>query len=126
MDLRSGGVSCRDAGRLKGKSLMRSAIVFSLLLTTAAIARDDGRYANNPLKQWFDSLKSGRGFCCAEADGRETEYEIRESRYWVPVNGVWTEVPDDAVIAAPNRVGRPMVWLDPLQNIRCFLPGPGL
>lgn len=105
---------------------MRPALLILLLLSTAAVARDDGRYANSPLKQWFDSLKSGKGFCCSDADGRETEYDIRESRYWVPINGVWTEVPDDAVITEPNRAGRPMVWLDPFQNIRCFIPGPGL
>ncbi len=110
---------------------MRCALVVLLLLTTVAftrgsLARDDGRYANSPLKQWFESLKSGKGFCCAEADGRDTEYEIRDSRYWVPVNGVWTEVPEDAVITEPNKVGRPILWLDPLQNIRCFIPGPGL
>jgi len=113
-------------GAVERKSHMRSALFVLLLLTTATMARDDGRYANSPLKQWFDSLKSGKGFCCSEADGRETEYDIRESRYWVPVNGVWTEVPEDAVITEPNKVGRPMVWLDPLQNIRCFIPGPGL
>jgi hypothetical protein len=125
-NLQPGGMSCRDAGWLKGKSHMRSALFVLLLLTTATLARDDGRYANSPLKPWFDSLKSGKGFCCSEADGRETEYDIRESRYWVPVNGVWTEVPDDAVITEPNKAGRPMLWLDPLQNIRCFIPGPGL
>ena len=111
---------------LKGKPHMRFALFVSLLLSTAALARDDGRYANSPLKQWFDSLKSAKGFCCSEADGRETEYDIRQSKYWVPINGVWTEVPEDAVIKEPNKVGRPMLWLDPLQNIRCFLPGPGL
>jgi hypothetical protein len=106
---------------------MRSALfVLLLVLTTTALARDDGRYANNLLKPWFDSLKSAKGLCCGEADGRETEYDTRESHYWVPVNGVWTQVRDDAVLTEPNRVGRPMVWLDPLQNIRCFLPGPGL
>ena len=26
-----------------------------------ALGRDDGRYANSPLKPWFDSLKSGKG-----------------------------------------------------------------
>jgi hypothetical protein len=105
---------------------MRLTLLCSLLLTTAAFARDDGRYANNPLKPWFDSLRSSKGYCCSEADGRETEYDIREKHYWVPVNGVWTEVPDDAVITKPNKLGRPMVWLDPRQNIRCFIPGSGL
>ena len=34
-----------------------------------ALARDDGRYANSPLKSWFDRLASGNGLCCSFADG---------------------------------------------------------
>jgi hypothetical protein len=34
-----------------------------------ALARDDGRYANSPLKFWFDRLASGNGLCCSFADG---------------------------------------------------------
>ena len=52
-------------------------IVFGLILSTAVAylvggvtARDlDGRYANSPLKPWFDHLASGRGLCCSMADG---------------------------------------------------------
>lgn len=29
----------------------------------AVHARDDGTYAQSPLKPWFDSLKSGKGLC---------------------------------------------------------------
>src|SRR5262249_16709763 len=105
--------------------------IVSLLLTTAALmpgaaARDDGRYANSPLKEWFESLKSGKGFCCAEADGRDTEYDIRDSRYWVPVNGGGAEGPEDAGIKDANKAGRRILWVDRLQNIRCFIPGSGL
>lgn len=32
-------------------------------------ARDEGRFANSTLKQWFDQLASGRGLCCSLADG---------------------------------------------------------
>jgi hypothetical protein len=32
-------------------------------------ARDDGRFANSPLKEWFDRLASRNGLCCAFADG---------------------------------------------------------
>jgi hypothetical protein len=106
--------------------LMITAALTPGALAPDALARDDGRYANSPLREWFESLKSGKGFCCAEADGRETEYDIRDSHYWVPVNGVWTEVPEEAVIKEPNKAGRPILWLDPLQNIRCFIPGSGL
>jgi hypothetical protein len=104
---------------------MRAAVLF-LLLTSPSLAHDDGRYANSPLKQWFDSLKSEKGFCCSDAEGKETEYDIRLSRYWVPVNGIWTEVPEDAVITEPNKLGRAMLWVDPWQKIRCFIPGSGL
>jgi hypothetical protein len=43
----------------------------------------------------------------------------------VPVNGTWREVPDEALLTEPNKFGRSMLWLDSLQNIRCFIPGTG-
>jgi len=107
------------------RQVMRAGLMLLLLLTSHALARDDGRYANSPLKPWFDSLKSQKGFCCSEADGHETEYDIRGTKYWVPVNGTWREVPDEALLTEPNKFGRPMLWLDSLQNIRCFIPGTG-
>jgi len=89
----------------------------------------DGRYANSPLKQWFDSLKSGKGPCCSDADGTalsDVDWESSNGHYRVRIEGEWVEVPDDAVITEPNRVGRTMVW--PIRGyggltIRCFMPG---
>jgi len=104
---------------------MRYVLALLVILTAPALARDDGRYAQSPLKGWFDSLKSKKGFCCSEADGRETEYDIRSDKYWVPVKGVWTQVPDEALITEPNRLGRAVVWLDQLERIRCFIPASG-
>ena len=50
-------------------------------------ARDpDGRYANSPLKQWFDSLKSGKGPCCSDADGyalSDVDWESGNGHYRV-------------------------------------------
>ena len=48
--------------------------VFTFCLTAILVpvqlaARDDGRFANSPLKPWFDRLASGRGLCCSFADG---------------------------------------------------------
>jgi len=38
----------------------------AMYVTLPAPARDlDGRYANSPLKPWFDQLKSGKGLCCS-------------------------------------------------------------
>jgi hypothetical protein len=95
----------------------------------AVQARDDGRYSQSPLKPWFDSLKSGKGPCCSDADGfavSDPDWESRNGHYVVRIDNEWIDVPDDAVIKEPNRVGRTMVW--PIKgslgtSIRCFLPG---
>jgi len=94
-----------------------------------ALARDDGRFATSPLKPWFDSLRSGKGPCCSDADGTavaDPDWESKEGHYRVRLDGEWILVPDDAVITEPNRAGRTMVW--PVKgslgtSIRCFLPG---
>lgn len=104
-------------------------LAFALLIAPSlTLAKDDGRYAQSPLKSWFDSLRSGKGPCCSDADGEETEYQIRNGRYWIPVEGVMIEVPDAALLTQPNRFGRPMKWLfmeNGKKAIRCFIPGAG-
>jgi len=103
--------------------------VTALLAAGLVWARDDGRYANSPLKPWFDSLRSGRGLCCSDADGvviSDPDWDSRDGHFRVRLDGEWIDVPDDAVIKEPNRVGRAMVW--PIRgalgtSVRCFLPG---
>jgi hypothetical protein len=77
-------------------------------------ARDlDGRYANSPLKSWFDGLASGKGPCCSDADGTalsDVDWEASDGHYRVRIEGQWIDVPDEAVIKEPNRAGRTMVW----------------
>ena len=95
----------------------------------AVQARDDGRYRQCPLKPWFDSLRSGKGLCCSDADGfavSDPDWESKSGHYRVRIDNEWVDVPDDAVITEPNRVGRTMVW--PVKgalgiSIRCFMPG---
>ncbi len=106
-----------------------------LLALDAALARDvDGRYANSPLKSWFEKLASSKGPCCADADGQalsDIDWESRDGHYRVRLDNQWRDVPDAAVITEPNRAGRTMVW--PIYHravgaivdveIRCFMPG---
>ena len=105
------------------------AIVLLSFCTTGASARDDGRYAASPLKPWFDQLRSDKGPCCSDADGSviaDADWDTRDQHYRVRLQGEWIDVPDDAVIKEPNRVGRAMVWpmyLDGKPSVRCFLPG---
>ena len=108
-----------------------------ILAPHIAAARDvDGRYANSPLKGWFQNLRSGRGPCCSDADGTalsDLDWEAKDGHYRVRIRGLWWDVPDDAVIKEPNFAGRTIVW--PVYNwthgtpvrlnieIRCFIPG---
>ena len=107
-------------------------ILSFLLASRPAPARDDGRYANSPLKQWFDQLASGKGLCCSLADGRsidDPDIDTSGDHYKVRVDGVWYVVPDDALITEPNKYGKAVVWpakdLNGETYIRCFLPGAG-
>jgi hypothetical protein len=114
----------------------------SLMPSTAMGPDLDGRYANSPLKPWFDQLKSRNGPCCSNADGYVVEdagWEAKSGHYRVrvPENPdskvmVWIDVPDNSVITEPNKAGQTMVWpvyLDtgdksyPRIWIRCFMPG---
>lgn len=111
-----------------------TAVVLALLFTPAA-ARDDGRYAQSPLKGWFDGLRSGKGPCCSDADGyvvKDPDWDMDHGHYRVRIDDQWLDVPDDAVITEPNRAGVTMVWPiyifelgvpKELRGIRCFMPG---
>lgn len=106
-------------------------LIVTTLLCTSAMAHD---HARPDLNSWFDGLKSGMGPCCSNADGTalaDVDWEAKGGRYRVRIEGMWWEVPDDAVVKEPNRDGRTMVW--PVYNhglggdlgitIRCFMPG---
>jgi hypothetical protein len=70
--------------RRAGLGKIAVVITSGLLVVGAAAARDDGRYANSPLKGWFDSLKSGLGPCCSDADGfavSDPDWDSRNGRY---------------------------------------------
>ena len=131
-------------GRCKISLRLASAVLLVMLAAPASQARDpDGHYAaqNPELHKWFESLRSGKGPCCSDADGsaisdsdwesKDGHYRVRIPRLGYVIEGreqelVWVDVPEEAVISEPNRVGRTMVW--PIYGymgvtIRCFMPG---
>ena len=114
--------------------MAKYALVVALLvgLSDSAFARDDGRYANDPLKYWFDNLTSGNGKCCSFADGfsvSNVDWETEDGHYRVLLHGEWINVPNSSVVTEPNRYGPAVVWPYMDSNgtiyIRCFLPGAG-
>lgn len=127
---------------------------FLLLFRFPVLARDlDGKYADSPLKAWFDHLASARGPCCSFADGvsikdvdwdtqcdtagygaktQFDEYKLTAGKrcyYRVHLAGRWIIVPPEALVTEPNKFGPAVVW--PYQDgvgetqIRCFMPGAG-
>jgi len=99
-----------------------------------APARDDGPYAQAAPgeRDWIRGLTNKHGFnCCDTADGTRLEdpdWELFGERgYRVRLEGVWVEVPPEAVIREPNRLGYAIVWRfrgeDGALHIRCFLAG---
>ena len=100
-----------------------------MVMSTSAPGHDDGRYADSPLKSWFESLQSEFGQCCTNADGyivSEPDWESDSGHYRVRIDGEWVVVPDGAVITQPNRAGRTIVWkhyIDGHPRVRCFIPG---
>jgi hypothetical protein len=55
-----------------------------------------------------------------------TECDVRAGAYWVPIDGLWWQVPEKAVIrSAGNPLGEAVVWYVSLRGnieIRCFVP----
>jgi hypothetical protein len=107
-------------------------VCITVFVPAHSYARDDDRFANSPLKEWFDRLVSKNGLCCAFADGtsvQDVDWDTQEGHYRVRIHGEWFVVPDDAVVTEPNRFGPAIVWPynDRYGNtqIRCFIPGAG-
>jgi hypothetical protein len=118
--------------RWKASFRITGALLVLALAAPLSQARDvDGRYAqqNPELHKWFEGLKSGKGPCCSDADGTavsDVDWESYNGHYRVRLDNEWVDVPDEAVITEPNRIGRTMVW--PIRgylgiSIRCFMPG---
>jgi hypothetical protein len=120
------------------RHLFAAASVAGLVWFNHAGAMDRAELKDVPpaIRQWFESMMSPSGKpCCSYADGHRTEYAIRGSAYWVPISGLWTEVPSDAVIFDKgNPFADAVVWYAPViekgkwtgrQKIICFVPGNG-
>jgi hypothetical protein len=102
------------ADRWKGPLIIGSVLLMLPLAAVPGAARDpDGRYANSPLKQWFDSLKSGRGPCCSDADGSavsDVDWESKGGHYRVRIDATLEDLAGNSiarVFDADRRRGAP-------------------
>lgn len=111
-----------------------AACVLAVAGSVPSLAHDDGRYAtmDSAMHAWFDRLASGKGLCCSFADGfsiADVDWDTKDGRFRVRIDGQWIDVPDAAVVTEPNKFGPAVVWpyhdAGGTTQIRCFLPGAG-
>jgi hypothetical protein len=122
----------QPAARAPTKSTLLPSVLAALVVCTPAAAHDNGQFTNvaPAVRTWFHNVRSPRGIpCCDIADGHRTDFDMRENRYWVPINGTWLPVPPEAVLTdVGNPVGDAVVWYSTYGEqviIRCFVPGDG-
>jgi len=115
---------------LHASSSLKVALLFAVACLDVSLAHDRRHASPTPeMKAWFDSLRSGKGPCCSDADGTalsDLDWKSKDGKYSVFIGNRWIEVPDDAVLAQPNKADRTMVWpiyLNGETTIRCFIPG---
>jgi hypothetical protein len=127
--------------RMTNMLVMRLVSISVLLLAFSDLAEaaDHGQFGptSPDMKAWANSLENKlKEGCCSTADGwkpEEVEYDMKDNKYRVKIEGEWYDVPPAAVIAVPNRFGFPVVWyyktwdngITPSISIRCFIPGAG-
>lgn len=102
-------------------------------LTAMAIGGAFAHDHNRPsLDGWYQGLRSPAGSSCCDGPAvdavhlADVDWESKDGRYRVRLDGQWVDVPPDAVLDGPNRDGRTLVWpswTDGKRTVRCFMPG---
>lgn len=118
--------------RMRMNGWLALAVVSLILLVMALMIHPAFPHDhNNPERN--DYLKSlyakGGAWCCngddvTYLDG--SDWETKGNRYRVRIDGEWLDVPDSAVIEAPNKLGTALVWIGKGYSgisVRCFAPG---
>lgn len=110
---------------------MRNALLAAALLAATCIAASAHDHNRPGLDSWYSALRSGKGPCCGgpKIDATvlvDADWQSKDGRYRVRLEGQWHDVPEDAVLSGPNLDGRTLVW--PIKGysgltIRCFMPG---
>jgi hypothetical protein len=114
------------------------ATVACALLATQAEARDpDGRYAQSPHRDWYQTRRLtpeaykrfGFPSCCSHSDVVRTKFrptpEGGDGWEYVDASGKWARVPDDIIHWGEGTpTGEPVLFAVAGRPV-CFFPGDG-
>ncbi len=104
-----------------------------LFLVTAYCGRARAHDHSRPgLNDWYKSLRNKASSPCCDGPSvdavhlADVDWESKDGRYRVRIDGEWVDVPDEALLDGPNRDGRTLVWptwSNGKRAVRCFMPG---
>ncbi len=107
----------------------------------AAIARDDGQWADMPqnIREWFQSLKQPdhpRVSCCGEADAFEADsFEAEDDHYVAIITNGKGMIANGTRIAVPNRkmkwdkgnpTGHGIIFIGTQGQVYCYVTPGGM
>jgi hypothetical protein len=118
---------------------MRTILALLALLSTPALARDDGQWSQQSLqvRQWFQSLMQPDNpymSCCGESDGYEADDFIAEGDHYIAIitdgrgvipNGTQFIVPNNKLkVDSGNPTGHGIIFIGAGGQIYCYVvPG---
>jgi hypothetical protein len=101
--------------------------IAGMLALVPALAHDHRNPANN---EWLKQQRNQNGNLCCDGDdwtrADDLEWSASAGRYKVRIGTDWLDVPPEALIREPNKMGHVLVWLRYLNGqpvVFCFAPG---
>jgi len=102
--------------------LLAMAVGFAALQLASA---HDHKHAER--NEWLQTLHAkDKTWCCNGDDTDEIDaWEAKADGYRVKYRGQWFDVPESAIVDAPNKTGEALLWMSKgyLPAVRCFMPG---
>jgi hypothetical protein len=120
--------------------MLRIVIVF-MLLSLAAVARDNGQWGNQPvyLREWFQKLMQPDNpymSCCGEADAFEADsFEVRGDEYVAIITNGKGVIPNGTRILVPNQklkwdegnpTGHGIIFIGSNGQVFCYVTPGGV
>jgi hypothetical protein len=134
----SDGGALSNRGSLMQPTIVQAflAVMWALLITGNAFARDGNQWQDSRIKEWFENLRQPdhpRVSCCGEADAYEADnFEVEGDRYVAIITGhrAVTTFPLGSCVPVPrqkmkfdagNPTGHGIIFIDSQRRVLCYV-----